>query len=209
MTKWNKYSYLNTNNDCLIEVTHLEGTEEKLLHTPLNESPYILLSVEPATIQPINEKEKKMQDMQYDVNATMLVRTTDYTTGVITDVPVTPLDVETMRRKINNLETRLTYHEKMITQIKENLTYAGWYKPSTDKEDILADLCSIVGHEPVATLRFSATITVEGSVDVPLSEVDDYDLRYDLNDDLTVDSHNGNMEIDSYYVDDIVNQEWE
>lgn len=209
MTKWNKYSYLNTNNDCLIEVTHLEGTEEKLLHTPLNESPYILLSVEPVTIQPTNEKEKKMQDMQYDVNATMLVRTTDYTTGVITDVPVTPLDVETMRRKINNLETRLTYHEKMITQIKENLTYAGWYKPSTDKEDILADLCSIVGHEPVATLRFSATITVEGSVDVPLSEVDDYDLRYDLNDDLTVDSHNGNMEIDSYYVDDIVNQEWE
>ena len=209
MTKWNKYSYLNTNNDCLIEVTHLEGTEEKLLHTPLNESPYTLLSVEPVTIQPTNEKEKKMQDMQYDVNATMLVRTTDYTTGVITDVPVTPLDVETMRRKINNLETRLTYHEKMITQIKENLTYAGWYKPSTDKEDILADLCSIVGHEPVATLRFSATITVEGSVDVPLSEVDDYDLRYDLNDDLTVDSHNGNMEIDSYYVDDIVNQEWE
>jgi hypothetical protein len=206
MTKWNKYSYLNTNNDCLIEVTHLEGTEEKLLHTPLNESPYILLSVEPVTIQPTNEKEKQME---YNVDATMLVRTTDYTTGVITDVPVTPLDVETMRRKINNLETRLTYHEKMITQIKENLTYAGWYKPSTDKEDILADLCSIVGHEPVATLRFSATITVEGSVDVPLSEVDDYDLRYDLNDDLTVDSHNGNMEIDSYYVDDIVNQEWE
>lgn len=206
MTKWNKYSYLNTNNDCLIEVTHLEGTEEKLLHTPLNESPYILLSVEPVTIQPTNEKEKQME---YNVDATMLVRTTDYTTGVTTDVPVTPLDVETMRRKINNLETRLASHEKMITQIKENLTYAGWYKPSTDKEDILADLCSIVGHEPVATLRFSATITVEGSVDVPLSEVDDYDLRYDLNDDLTVDSHNGNMEIDSYYVDDIVNQEWE
>ncbi len=206
MTKWNKYSYLNTNNDCLIEVTHLEGTEEKLLHTPLNESPYTLLSVEPVTIQPTNEKEKQME---YNVDATMLVRTTDYTTGVITDVPVTPLDVETMRRKINNLETRLTYHEKMITQIKENLTYAGWYKPSTDKEDILADLCTIVGHEPVATLRFSANITVEGTVEVPLSEVEDYDLRYNLNDDLTIESNNFNLEVDSYYVEDIVNEEWE
>jgi hypothetical protein len=206
MTKWNKYSYLNTNNDCLIEVTHLEGTEEKLLHTPLNESPYTLLSVEPVTIQPTNEKEKQME---YNVDATMLVRTTDYTTGETKDISVTALDVETMRRKINNLETRLTYHEKMITQIKDNITLGGWYSESTNKEDVLSDLCSIVNHSPVATLRFSTTITVEGSVEVPLSEVDDYDLRYDLNDDLTIDSHNGNMEIDSYYVEDIVNQEWE
>jgi hypothetical protein len=162
-----------------------------------------------ARISPTNEKEKEMQDTQYDVNATMLVRTTDYTTGVITDVPVTPLDVETMRRKINNLETRLASHEKMITQIKENLTYAGWYMSSVDKEDVLADLCSIVGHEPIAVLRFSATITVEGSVEVPLSEAEDYDLRYDLQDDLTVESNNFNLGINSYYVEDIVNQEWE
>lgn len=162
-----------------------------------------------ARISPTNEKEKEMQDIQYDVNATMLVRTTDYTTGVTTDVPVTPLDVETMRRKINNLETRLASHEKMITQIKENLTYAGWYMSSVDKEDVLADLCSIVGHEPIAVLRFSATITVEGSVEVPLSEAEDYDLRYDLQDDLTVESNNFNLGINSYYVEDIVNQEWE
>jgi hypothetical protein len=162
-----------------------------------------------ARISPTNEKEKEMQDTQYDVNATMLVRTTDYTTGVITDVPVTPLDVETMRRKINNLETRLASHEKMITQIKENLTYAGWYMSSVDKEDVLSDLCSIVGHEPIAVLRFSATITVEGSVEVPLSEAEDYDLRYDLQDDLTVESNNFNLGINSYYVEDIVNQEWE
>jgi hypothetical protein len=162
-----------------------------------------------ARISPTNEKEKEMQDTQYDVNATMLVRTTDYTTGVTTDVPVTPLDVETMRRKINNLETRLASHEKMITQIKENLTYAGWYMSSVDKEDVLADLCSIVGHEPIAVLRFSATITVEGSVEVPLSEAEDYDLRYDLQDDLTVESNNFNLGINSYYVEDIVNQEWE
>ena len=209
MTKWNKYSYLNTNNDCLIEVTHLEGTEEKLLHTPLNESPYTLLSVEPVTIQPTNEKEKKMEDTRYDVNATMLVRTTDYTTGVTTDVPVTPLDVETMRRKINNLETRLTAHENMITQIKENLTYAGWYMSSVDKEEILTDLCTIVGHKPTATLTFSANITVEGTVEVPLSEVDEYDLRYNLQDDLIVESNNFNLELDSYHVEDIVNEEWE
>lgn len=184
----------------------MEGTEEKLLHTPLNESPYTLLSVEPVTIQPTNEKEKQME---YNVDATMLVRTTDYTTGVTTDVPVTPLDVETMRRKINNLETRLTYHEKMITQIKDNLTSAGWYSSSTDKQEVLADLCSILGHEPVATLTFSATFTVEGTVEVPLSEVEDYDLRYDLDDNVSIDSSNGNITIDSYYVEDIVSGEWE
>ncbi len=56
--KWNKYSYLNTENNCLIEVTHLEGTEEKLILTPLNNSPYLLLSVEDATIKehPTNER---------------------------------------------------------------------------------------------------------------------------------------------------------
>jgi hypothetical protein len=58
MTKWNKYSYLNTDNDCLIEVTHLEGTEERILYVPLNEPPYILLSVEDATIHPINERKE-------------------------------------------------------------------------------------------------------------------------------------------------------
>jgi hypothetical protein len=162
-----------------------------------------------ARIQPTNEKEKEEKEMEYNVDATMLIRTTDYTTGVTQDIPVTALDVESMRRKINNLETRLAYHEKMISQVKENLTYAGWYMQSTDKEDVLADLCSIIGHEPVATLRFSATFTVEGSVDVPLSEVDEFDLRYELNDDISIDSHNGNLEIDSFYVNDIVNEEWE
>lgn len=147
--------------------------------------------------------------MEYTPSSRITLRSTDYTTGAHTDTSYSTFDLEEIIRKNNLLEQRINSHEKMVSQIKQNLTYAGWYMSSVDKEDILADLCSIVGHEPVATLRFSATFTVEGSVDVPLSEVDEYDLRYDLNDDITLDSHNGNMEIDSYYVDEIVNQEWE
>lgn len=147
--------------------------------------------------------------MEYNPDAEMLVRTTDYTTGSHTDTLVTAVDVQLMKRTINGLEQRLAAHEKMVTQIKENLVYAGWYMESVDKDEVLSDLCTIVDHEPVATLRFTTTITVEGSVDVPLSEVDDYDLRYDLNDSVYVESHNGNIDIDSYYVEELVNQEWE
>jgi hypothetical protein len=202
MTKWNKYTHVCEICDALIIYTSARVVRQLTCECG---GKCNWISEDPAIIQPTNEKEK---EMEYDGYATILTRTTDYTTGLTTDVTVSALDVETMRRKINNLETRLNAHEKIVSQIKENLAFEGWYAESTDKEDVLADLCSIVVYEPIATLRFSTTITVEGSVDVPLSEVDNYDLRYDLNDNLSLESSNNNMEIDSYYVDDTTSEEW-
>lgn len=145
---------------------------------------------------------------QYDPKATIVVRQTDYSTGSSTDTTLNVYEVETMRRKINNLEQRLDAHEKMVTQIKENLTRDGWYADSTDKEDILRDLCSIVDHEPVSTLFFTATFTVEGTVEVPIEEAEDFDLRYLLNDEVSIATNNGNLDINSYYVEDIQSEDW-
>ena len=117
-------------------------------------------------------------------------------------------DLQIAYNKINLLEQRVDYQEKTIAQVLQNLTADGWYSDSTDKEDVLADLCSIFDHEPKQTLNWSATITVEGTTDVPLNEVDGFDLRYFLNDELSVDIGHGDTIINTHYVNDIDLEEW-
>ena len=58
-TKWKKYTYLNTNTDTLVEVTQLETSRENI-NPILASNPYVLLSVEDATIQPNLTKEENM-----------------------------------------------------------------------------------------------------------------------------------------------------
>lgn len=106
------------------------------------------------------------------------------------------------KRRINILEQRLERQEKQIGQVIDNMTAEGWYNPNTDKEDILRDLCSIFDIEPKQTMRITATVQVEVEYDCPLDEVEDFDAKYFLQDNLTIDSYNGDMVVDSFDVED-------
>jgi len=177
-TKWNKYSYLNTDNDCLIEVTHLEGTEEKILHTPLNEPPYVLLSVVDATITP-NYERKEME-----------------TTSTMPDTYNPNLLVT--YKSIENYDIS----NGQISKILDNLSADGWYNPNYDKSEVLNDLCEILGQEPKQTVTITAQVNVEVSYDIPLEEVEDFDAKYFLQDNLSIDSWHGDVCIESFDVED-------
>jgi hypothetical protein len=202
--KWNKYSYLNTDTDCLIEVTHLEGTEEKLLLTPLNNSPYVLLSVEDATILPTTTKGNEMETntVPYSYDANVLVTYKSINNGEVTYPTIKVNELEMHLDSYRRLQDQLAISNGQISQILDNLSADGWYNPNTDKEDILRDLCEILGHEPKQTVTITATVNVELSYDIPLEDVENFDAKYFVQDNLTIDSYNGDLNVDSFDVED-------
>jgi hypothetical protein len=116
--------------------------------------------------------------------------------------------LDDLRRRDNILSQHLEARNKQLGQIIDNLTAEGWYSDSVDKEDVLRDLCSILGHDPQQEMSWSATITISGTTLVNLDEVNDFDIRYHLNDELSIDSNDFNTKIDSWDIDDIDSQEW-
>jgi hypothetical protein len=117
----------------------------------------------------------------------------------VTDLEVVLHDA---KQRINQLTNRLEAQEKQIGQILNNLTADGWYSSSTDKSEVLSDLCDILGHEPKEEIRISATVQVDVVYACPLDEIEDFDAKYFLQDVLTVDAYHGDVVIDSFDVED-------
>ncbi len=210
--KWNKYSYLNTENNCLIEVTHLEGTEEKLILTPLNNSPYLLLSVEDATIKehPTNERNTMEQTTTvpetYNPNLLVTYKKIAGTFAApeapefITDKVV---DIEWALDGARRSEDRANKLNSKIEEIQSFMTEDNWYNPNTEASEILSELERILDFNPVKQIEFTGTIRFSGTIEVPLNEAEDFDLFYHLQDNLTLDSYDGNTSIDSYEVENV------
>ena len=129
--------------------------------------------------------------------------------GEIVTHMLTKHDINELFRKKQFTESFLDSANAKIDKIQDNLAAHGWYDSNVTKEEVLEQLCTILSYEAKTTLNWSATIRVEGSTDVLLSEVDSFDLRYFINDDLMVEALHGDTTINSYYVEDIDEQEWE
>ena len=117
-------------------------------------------------------------------------------------------DLEGQLDRVKNLEDWLSRSQGTIRQIIDNLTAEGWYSDSVDKEDILRDLCSILDHNPQQEMSWTVTLTVSGTTLVNLDEVNDFDIRYHLNDELSVDSNDFNSKVDSWDIYDVETQDW-
>jgi hypothetical protein len=81
------------------------------------------------------------------------------------------------------------------------MTADEWYSSNTSKEEVLSDLCDILGFEPKQSIRISATVEVEVDYDCPLNEVEDFDAEDFLTDVMTIDTYHGDAIIYSYRVD--------
>jgi hypothetical protein len=121
---------------------------------------------------------------------------------------LTRADISEMFRKAQYREEWLTRAQGTISKIIDNLTVEGWYNPNTDKEEVLRDLCEILDHTPQQEMSWSATLTVSGTTLVNLDEVEDFDIRYHIGDNLSVDSNDFDTKVDSWDVDYIDSQEW-
>ncbi len=204
MTNYQKYTWVCTGDcDALIEYTFKDGfgwpNGVTQLTCPCN-SKCILLSVEDATIQPINEREQMETSTTYDAN--VLVTYKDINDGIPTYTTLKVNELEYKLERIKNLEKQLTISNNQISQIIDNLSADGWYNPNYEKQEALNDLCEILGHEPKQTVRITGTISFEIDYDIPLEEVEDFDARYFLQDTLSLDAYNGDVIVESWTVED-------
>ena len=143
----------------------------------------------------------------YDAN--VLVTYKDIIDGVATYPTIKVNELEWKLERIKNLEKQLTMSNSQISKIIDNLTIEGWYNPNTEKEEVLRDLCEILGHSPTQTMQWSVTLTVSGSTEVNLDEVEDFDIRYHLDDNLSVDSNDYTTNVDAWHIDCVDSQDWD
>lgn len=139
-------------------------------------------------------------DTQYNPN--LLVTYKDITDGNVSYPTIKVNDLEWKLENIKNLHRRIEKQEKQIGQVIDNLTVEGWYSPNVDKEDILKDLCEIFEHEAKQEIRMTATVQVSVTYNCPIEDVEDFDAKYFLQDELTVDAYNGDIVIESFDVED-------
>lgn len=197
--QWFKDSHLCTECDALIEVTRKDEFRN-IWHCGIECN---LLSVEDATILPNNErKEMETNTAPYSYDANILVTYKSINNGEVTYPTIKVNELETHLDSYRRLQDQLKISNNQISQILDNLSADGWYNPNTDKEDILRDLCEILGHEPKQTVTITATVNVELSYDIPLEDVENFDAKYFVQDNLTIDSYNGDLIVDTFDVED-------
>ena len=144
----------------------------------------------------------------YNPHAFIAVRRIDSETKENTFPLYKATDVEEVLNRVNLLEQRIAHNEKQLGQIIDNLTIEGWYSDSIDKSEVLRDLCTIVDHTPQQEMSWTVTLTVSGTTMVNLEEVEDFDTRYHLGDNLSVDSNDFNTNVDSWDIDLVDSQDW-
>lgn len=98
--------------------------------------------------------------------------------------------------KTNELQSK-------INQIIDNMTEEYWYNPNTDAETILNDLCEILKFNPVKTIEFTANISLNGTIEIPLSDYQDIELSDYVFENLSIDSYTGSMDVNGWDIDSV------
>ncbi len=135
-------------------------------------------------------------------NANTLVTYKSINNGEVTYPTLKVNELEYHLDSYRRLQDQLAISNRQISQILDNLSADGWYNPNYDKSEVLNDLCEILGHEPKQSVRITATVTVEVDYDIPLEEVEDFDARDFIQENLSIDSWHGDVSVDSFDVAD-------
>ena len=206
MSKWFKYSYVCTGEcDALIEYTMKAGYTPNVTElTCLCGEKTVRVSVVDATIQPMNER-KEMETTPtvpttYDAN--VLVTYKSIKNGEVTYPVLKVNQLEMEMEEKQRLTNKVNQLQSQVNKIIDNMTAQYWYNPNTDIETVLSDLCDILDYEPKQTVRLTATVNVEVDYEIPMADVEDFDAKYFLQDNLTIDSWHGDVMIESFDVED-------
>jgi len=116
-----------------------------------------------------------------------------YLTSKVTEIEWDLHNGRVNKKALNNLHSTINSLEDKIIE---------WSDSEYSKEDVLLELCQHFDLHPTKTVEFSATITVNGSVDVTLDEIEDFNLEDFLTDSISVDSYNGNVVINDFQIED-------
>ena len=149
----------------------------------------------------VDTSSQESMSANYNNYANMIVK--DTTETEMKYKSVTPYDVNVLMTDNHYYKQRLEKFTSKFNLIEENMTEDGWYNPNTEKSEVLADLCEILGITPSKTINFSGTMSFSGTIEVPFDELEDFDLRYLLQDEVYLTSNHGDLEIDSYEVESV------
>lgn len=160
--KWYKYSYLNTDTDNLIEVTQKQGTEEQIQNN-LNSSPYLLLSVEDATINNNNEQKEDSP-----MNAT--------TTFLETQAVALQELIEKKDAYITRLQDEVSKNSQLVYTVRAEMqnfrnSVKEYVVEALSERDITNEvaetLANLLDFELTKTVTVTATVDFEMELEVP------------------------------------------
>ena len=122
--------------------------------------------------------------------------TVSYPTDKVVDLEWT---LDKGRRQVE----RTNELQSKINRIIDNMTEDSWYNPNTEAAEILNDLCEILQFSPVKTIEFTANISLNGSIEVSLSDAADIDLSDYVFENLSIDSYTGSMDVNGWDIDSV------
>lgn len=211
MSNFKSYWYVCQACDASIEVVS-KGIHFQDPTCNCNNSEVVWCQTSVVESDPKQTKEEKMETntevpMTYDAN--VLVTYKDIINGIPTYPTIKVNDLEWKLERVKSLENQLSNSNSQIGKIIDNLTVEGWYNPNTDKDEVLRDICEILGHTPQQEMSWSVTVSVSGTTMVNLDEVEDFDIRYHLADNLSVDSNDFDTNVNSWDIDYVDSQDWQ
>lgn len=211
---WFKDSHLCTICDALVEVTRKDEFRN-IWHCG---GECVLLSVEDATIQPNNEREKMetygatvTPAVPNEYNSNLLV-----TYKKIAGTYAQPEAPEYITQKVVDLEWALEQGRRAddlynglklkVNELEELLVEL--YNPNYTKEEALQQIAELFGFELSKTVTVTGTINFEVTVQVPLDEIDNFDAHYKLGDELSLTSYGSEVEVNDWSIED-TNVDWD
>ena len=111
--------------------------------------------------------------------------TISYPTVKVTDIE---WELEQKRYNAKNLAQYISNVNLLSSRLADYL--------DMDSEDIVSDICSIFGFNPTKEIEFEATARITGTVEIPLSELKDFDID-SLNLYVNVDSYEYDINVDA------------
>lgn len=108
---------------------------------------------------------------------------------------VTDIEWDLHLGRVNN--KKLDKLESLINGLDEQVIE--WTNPNYDKDEVLAGICEYFGINPTKEIQVQGTATFTGTIRVPISQVEDFDLS-DVSIDVELNSYDYEADL---YVDEV------
>ena len=108
-------------------------------------------------------------------------------------------DIEWSLHQARNDRKTVDTNFKQMLALEELLIEL--HNPNYDKSEVLQQITELFGWELKKTVTVTGTISFEVEMSVPLDELEDFDAHYILGDELSLDSNNSDIDINTWTVD--------
>ena len=117
-----------------------------------------------------------------------------YLTSKVTEIEWDLHNGRTNRKSLQNLQGTINALEDLVVE---------WFEPNYSKEEVLVALCEHFGIEPVKQIEVQGTVSFTGTINVPLSELADFDLsNVSIEAELSSFDYDADLSVDEITVED-------